>query len=333
MTSTLNFSWLTNLYRQRSVQWFTALYLIAVGAIFIVGANGMPVQLAGDSPIANAILFIVGMLVYLLHIAIIYGVTRNRALPDWNARAPERTVAIRETILLWGYGLVMLIWLGGWFDIGLHLPGTIFDPDYALTSRTILQWTGVNFIVFAALPYLFFRRMGYSNEQLSLRSSNLRADLVLLFIVLVVESLLEWFGIPDGTRFFRLTGSQMAIGGTLTMIIHIIGTGIPIMIFIQSILIPRYYKISGSAAATVIAGGLSYATFHIFEFWTLYDGTASATILSLLFVYLQFTGAGMVKTMLTLRTGNAWIHMWSYHVIAPHVWTDTHLIVNAFRIR
>ena len=333
MTSTLNFSWLTNLYRQRAVQWFTALYLVAVGAIFIVGANGMPVQLAGDSPVANAIFFIVGMLVYLLHIVIIYTATRNRPLPDWSARAPERSVSIRQTVWLWLYALIVLIVLGGWFDIGLHLPGTIFTPDYALTPGSILIWVGVNFLFFAALPYLLFRRIGYSNEQLSLRSSNLRADLFLLAIVLVVESLMEWFGIPDGMRFFRLTGSQMAIGGTLTLLIHLIGTGLPIMIFIQSILIPRYYKISGSVAASVIAGGLSYATFHLFEFWTLYDGTAPTTILSLIFVYLQFTGAGMVKAMLTLRTGNAWIHVWGYHVIAPHVWTDTNLIINAFRIR
>lgn len=333
MTSTVNFSWLTNLYRQRSVQWFTALYLVAVGAIFVIGANGMPVQLVGDSPLANAMLFLVGMVIYLLHIAIIYLVTRNRPLPDWGARAPERTVAIRQTVWLWAYALTVLIILGGWFDIGLHLPGTIFDPSYALTAGAVLQWTGVNFLLFAALPYLLFRRMGYSNEQLSLKSANLRGDLLLLVIVLVVESLIELFGIPDGMRFFSLTGSQMAIGGTLTLLIHLIGTGIPIMIFIQSILIPRYYKISGSVAASVIAGGLSYATFHIFEFWTLYDGTTSATIMSLIFVYLQFTGAGMVKAMLTLRTGNAWIHVWAYHVVAPHVWTDTNLIVNAFRIR
>ncbi|MEZ4863450.1 MAG: hypothetical protein R3C14_19180 [Caldilineaceae bacterium] len=75
-------------------------------------------------------------------------------------------------------------------------------------------------------------------------------------------------------RFFRLTGTQMVIGGALTLIIHTIGTGIPIMIFIQSILLSHYYKISGSVVASVIAGGLSYATFHLFEFWTLYDGTA-----------------------------------------------------------
>lgn len=331
--STINFTWLTNLSRQRAVQWFTVLYIVALVAIIGLSANGMPVQLVGASRIATVFFFLVGMLVYLLHIALVYLVTRHRALPDWNARAPERSIAIRQTIWLWGYALVILIVLGGWFKIGLHLPGTIFEPTHQLTPGSVIQWAIVNFVLFAALPYALFRRMGYSNRDLSLHSSNLRGDLLVLAVVLIVETLVEWFGVPDGMRFFHLTGTQMAIGGTLTLILHMIGTGLPIMIFIQSILIPRYYKISGSLAASVIAGGLSYATFHIFEFWTLYDGTLSATILSILFVYLQFTGAGMVKAMITLRTGNAWVHVWAYHVIAPHLWTDTNLIVNAFKIR
>ncbi|MCB0112393.1 MAG: hypothetical protein KDE53_40995, partial [Caldilineaceae bacterium] len=139
----------------------------------------MPVQLAGDTPLGNAVVMIVNMLVYLLHIVIIYAITRNRPLPDWHARAPKRTIAIRQTIWLWVYAMVVLIALGGWFNIGLHLPGTIFDPGYALTPGAVLKWAAVNFLFFAALPYLLFQRMGYSNEQLSLRSSNLRADLLL----------------------------------------------------------------------------------------------------------------------------------------------------------
>ncbi|MEM7029574.1 MAG: hypothetical protein AAF629_08415 [Chloroflexota bacterium] len=333
MTSMFNFSWLATLYQQTVVQWFTAFYITAIALIFLLGMNGMPVQLAGDSPLGNALLFIGGMVFYLMHIALIYLMTRRRPLPDWHSRAPARKVAIQQTIWLWVYAMMMLIILGNGFNIGLHLPGTIFDPDYPITAQSTIIWAVANFVIFAAIPYTVFRWMGYSNQALSLRTSNWRADLVILVVVLVVESLIEWFGIPDGMRFFNLTGSQMVLGGSLTLIIHLIGTGIPIMIFIQSILIPRYYKISGSLTVSVIAGGISYATFHIFEFWTIYDSTTTATILSLLFVYLQFTGAGMVKAMLTLRTGNAWVHVWAYHVIAPHLWTDTNLIVNAFRIR
>ena len=41
----------------------------------------------------------------------------------------------------------------------------------------------------------------------------------------------------------------------------------------------------------------------------------------------------MIKSGLTLRTGNAWVHVWAYHAIAPHVTVDTTNIVKVFRLR
>ena len=43
-------------------------------------------------------------------------------------------------------------------------------------------------------------------------------------------------------------------------------------------------------------------------------------------------GPGMVKAALTLRTGNAWVHVWAYHAITPHVLADTPTIVKIFRL-
>ena len=44
--------------------------------------------------------------------------------------------------------------------------------------------------------------------------------------------------------------------------------------------------------------------------------------LSLIFVLLQYVGPGMFKSVLTLRTGNAWVHALGYHIAAPHVIVD-----------
>jgi hypothetical protein len=48
---------------------------------------------------------------------------------------------------------------------------------------------------------------------------------------------------------------------------------------------------------------------------------------------LKFFPAGVMKSFLTFRTGNAWVHMWAFHAIAPHVMVDTRLIVHDFNIR
>jgi hypothetical protein len=33
-----------------------------------------------------------------------------------------------------------------------------------------------------------------------------------------------------------------------------------------------------------------------------------------------------------MRTGNAWVHMWGFHAVSPHVTIDTRLIVHDFDI-
>jgi hypothetical protein len=111
----------------------------------------------------------------------------------------------------------------------------------------------------------------------------------------------------------------------------LIGTVLPTMVLIYAILIPRYLKLTGSATATVLLGGLTYAAMHIVEGWTLYDNPRDAA-LSLIFVVIGYVGPGMFKTFVTLRTGNAWVHALGYHIVAPHVIMDAPLVVKAFGI-
>jgi hypothetical protein len=40
----------------------------------------------------------------------------------------------------------------------------------------------------------------------------------------------------------------------------------------------------------------------------------------------------MIKGVLTVRTGNAWVHALSYHAVAPHVIVDAPLMVQVFGI-
>jgi hypothetical protein len=48
---------------------------------------------------------------------------------------------------------------------------------------------------------------------------------------------------------------------------------------------------------------------------------------------LFFFPPGVMKSFLTMRTGNAWVHMWGFHAISPHVTVDTRLTVDDFGIK
>jgi hypothetical protein len=50
-------------------------------------------------------------------------------------------------------------------------------------------------------------------------------------------------------------------------------------------------------------------------------------------VFLTFFPPGVTKSFLTMRTGNAWVHLWGFHAISPHVTVDTRLIVADFHIQ
>src|SRR5208283_1820304 len=130
-------------------------------------------------------------------------------------------------------------------------------------------------------------------------------------------------------NILRMTRRQLMLGAPLTFLIFLIGTVLPTMVLIYSILLPRFLRITGSTISTVLLGGLTYAAMHLVEGWSAFDSAQHAT-LSLLFVLFQYFGPGMIKSVLTLRTGNAWVHAVSYHAIAPHVVVDTPLMVKVF---
>jgi len=122
------------------------------------------------------------------------------------------------------------------------------------------------------------------------------------------------------------------LAAPIAFTLFLLGTVLPTMVLIYAILLPRYLKITGSPALTVILGGLTYALMHLVEGWSSFR-TPHDIALSVIFVFLTYAGPGMFKAFITLRTGNAWVHAIAYHAIAPHVIVDTPLIATVFGIR
>jgi hypothetical protein len=241
---------------------------------------------------------------------------------------------LRETILVVAYAALGQV--GGWIvgpalgyrPFSFHIAGSVFGCSVTPERAEVWIWALYNFLVFAVVPYLYFRRR-YTDSELNLCSSDRRNDTLVIFVVLIIESTFELAAFDK--NIFHLSPHQVLLGAPLTFVVFFIGTVLPTMVLIYVILLPRILKLTGSAISTVLLGGLTYAAMHIVEGWSTFDSPRDIA-LSLIFVLLQYFGPGMIKSVLTLRTGNAWVHALSYHAVAPHVIIDTPLMVKIFGI-
>ncbi|MEV5609104.1 hypothetical protein [Streptomyces sp. NPDC052225] len=325
------------LLRSRAL-WAAALGWLAVNALVVtVAGDRLPFAWAsstGQHTKDHLLQANVGLGEVLLLITLVGLLTRRRPRPDLAARAPERAQALRESLLLLAYGATGLA-LGyvlarslGLHPFGFHLAGTLYGTHEHVTPAEAVTWALYNLMVYAVAPLLYFRRR-YTTEQLCLRSADRRADTVLVAVVLAVESIVQFLALEPET--FELGGRRLLVGLPLTFTLYLAGAVLPAMVFIYAILLPRVLKLTGSTVATVVAGGLAYAAFHLWDAWTQF-GSLKDSLLSGAFLLLTYFAPGMMKAVLTLRTGNAWVHVWAYHALAPHTLADTPHVVHIFRI-
>ncbi|MGC1782652.1 MAG: hypothetical protein WA708_09050 [Acidobacteriaceae bacterium] len=321
--------------RQRSL-WIALLLWVLLSLATIALCHGkVPLPgLHARPPAAQVIAGSVTVVIFLILIGIVALIARRRPWPNLAERAPDRATALRETIWLWIYGALVIFagrWIGLHFfggGIALHLNGSLVGPSRVQSPIEVYTWAAYNGFFLAFIPYLVFRLRGYSREALNLKSSNLKNDTLIIVVVLAIGCA---FDLSSGHSILQLTPHQQLVGGLLSFVLHLFGTGLPIMIFIYAILLPRYFWLVSPMTAFLL-GAASYPTMHIFESWTLYD-TLPHAMISVAFVFLTFFPAGLVKSYLTMRTGNAWVHLWAFHVISPHVTLDTRLVVNDFHIQ
>ncbi len=321
--------------RQRSFQVALILWVaISVAAVALShGTMPLPIGPHPGNPLVMAISSSIALLFLVLEIGLIALITRRRAIPDLAARAPERSVALRETIVLWFYGIAVLLvgrFLGLHYfgeGIAMHLNGSIVGATRVQSPAEVYTWAAYNGTLLALIPYIVFRMRGYSNQQLNLKSSKLKSDVMVIALVLAIGCYLD---LTLNGSFLKLTHHQQIAGGLLSFILHLFGTDLPVMIFIYGILMPRYAKLASPVTAFLL-GAASYPAIHVFESWTRYDSLVHST-LSVIVVFLTFFPPGVMKSFLTWRTGNAWVHVWGFHAISPHVTVDTRLIVRDFNI-
>jgi hypothetical protein len=312
-----------------------ALWFLLSAVAILLCRNGVPLDrpaLATTPPATDVLNNSIGLFALILLIALVHFLARHRPFPDLAACAPERSIALREMWAMWVYGAVVLFagrivgqhYFGE--GIALHLNGCLFGATHVQSPAAVYTWVAWNGILLALIPYLVFRRRGYSRQALNLRSSNWKNDTLIIAVVMLIGCAYEL----AGPNIFHLTTHQQIVGGLLSLVLHLCGTDLPIMVFIYAILLPRYARLFSPPVAFLV-GAVSYPLMHLFESWTRYDSLNHAAV-SVIFVLLTFFPAGVMKSFLTMRTGNAWVHMWAFHAITPHVMVDTRLVVRDFNI-
>jgi hypothetical protein len=312
--------------RQRALYVAILVWLLLSGAGFVFSRH---------APLFRGL--VIGSSEYLVLVVLMFALvallTRKRPVIDLAQRAPECSIARRETLATWAYAAVVMVagrLIGQHLfgeGIALHLNGSLVGATRAQSPIEVYTWSAYNGILLALIPYVVFRMRGYSIEQLNLNSANLKSDLLVIMVVLAFSVGMDM----RGPNIFQLTRHQQLVGGLMSFCLHLFGTDLPIMIVIYSVLMPRYFKLFSPMTAYLL-GAVSYPTIHIFESGTRYDSIGAAAM-SLTFVYLLLIPAGLMKSFLTWRTGNAWVHVWAYHAISPHVTVDTRLIVSDFGIK
>jgi len=321
----------------RGVQVAVALWIIGYVVVLWLARGSLPFDRPAVAQLPFAVQMAaptVGLIEIFALMVLAFLLTRKRVIPDMAARAPDRRVARRETVVVLAYAALGQV--GGWIlgpalgyrPFSFHIAGALFGCTVTPGPAEVWIWALYNFAVFAVAPYFYFRRR-YTSTELNLRSTNRRNDTLLILIVLVIESAFELSVFDKG--ILRLDTNQVLLGAPLSFAVFFIGTVLPTMVLIYAILLPRYLKLTGSAISAVLLGGLTYAAMHIVEGWSAFDSPRD-TALSVIFVLLTYFGPGMIKSVLTLRTGNAWVHALGYHAIAPHVIVDTPLMVKIFHI-
>jgi len=91
----------------------------------------------------------------------------------------------------------------GYRAFSFHIARTVHGCSIPPVPGEFLTWATYNFLIFAVVPYLWFRR-SYDPAQLNLCSTNWRNDLLVIIVICLVDGAYELAAL--GTSIVRDTG-------------------------------------------------------------------------------------------------------------------------------
>jgi hypothetical protein len=272
-------------------------------------------------------LFLAYFPVLALSVFLLLFLTRKREAFDWESLYRiDRDLAGREVILAFAYLLLTQWVLGLYFEVGLHFPGPHIYEAGRFDLQNVLLWALVNSVVYVVVPLVWLCRSGLDLSKF-VRTLQWRRNIW----ILIVFWALDFFGpIIGGVDFFSLTTEQYLVGVPLSILINTFGAGLPVVILMHVVLIPRLMLIYDSKLSVIAMAGLFYAVFSLFDPGVDYS-SLNMTILSVSYIVMTQVLVGMGKATFTVVTANPFIHFATLHVLSARVPFDTAMYAEIFR--
>ena len=279
--------------------------LICIGAWVLITSSYFVFVAAGYavSPIAeNGLdsLLTIYLPVLILTVFLLLYLTRNREQVAWSkVFNVDKSKAKKEAWLTVGYLLLTQLILGLGFNMGLHFPGTDVYSSGSHSQVDVWTWALTYTFIYTLLPILWLWQKGFSFRKLFSSFNWLRDGWII-----VAYWALDFFGpiISGGADFFGgISIAQYAQGIPWGIFINSLGAGLPVVIMMHIIFIPRIAVIFENKLTVIFLGGLFYSLFSLFDQGVDYS-SLSVGLTSFTYIIMTQTLVAVSYTHLTLPT-------------------------------
>ena len=271
-------------------------------------------------------LLVVYLPVLALCVFLLLLLTRRRDPFPWTERfCIDNQSAGKEVLWIFVYLLTTQLILGFVFNTGLHFPGPDMYQQADHRRGEVITWMLLNGVIYVALPVFWLNRVGFRFKSLFYPWPWRRN----LWIIAAYWAL-DFFGpIIGGVDFFSLSTAEYVVGVPTSVVANTIGAGLPVLLLMHVVLIPRLMLLFDSKLTVIAIAGFFYAIFSLFDPGVDY-GSLELGTLSLTYIIMTQVLVGMGKATFTVVTGNPWIHFITLHVLSARIPFDTKMFAEIF---
>lgn len=308
---------------------FSIFWIVATSSYFLFISMGFTLSSIAADGLHSLLTIYIPVL--LLSVFLLLYLTRKRERVDWvELYAVDKESAKKEAWLCLIYLIITQLILGLGFNLGLHFPGTDIYSSGSHSQQDVFIWVITYTFIYTIIPLLWLQTKGLNIRKL-FNSFKWKRDIW----IIASYWALDFFGpiITGATDFIGgISASQYAIGIPTGILVNSLGAGLPVLVMMHMIFIPRIAVMFKHKITVILIGGLFYSVFSLFDPGVDYS-SLSIGLTSFTYIIMTQTIVGMGKATFTIVTGNPFIHFISLHIISARVPFDTRMYIDIFKFK